>query len=267
MALLRQDSPVLMPDISYSFYPVYCSLHGLQHRTIPLDAHLQIRVDDYAGDNGGIIIANPNAPTGRLLPLAEIERLVAAHPKSVVMVDEAYIDFAASIVPTAITLVRRYPNLLVIRTLSKSHSLAGLRVGYAVGDAALIEGLERIKNSFNSYPLDRLAIAGASAALADTAHLDKTRQTVMDSRAQLTLGLEGLGFEVLPSAANFIFVRHPAHDAAPLAASLRQRQIIVRHFKLPRIDQHLRITVGTEAQCEILLSALREIVGSPSAKG
>jgi len=261
MALLRQDSPVLMPDISYSFYPVYCGLHGLQYRAVPLVADFRIRIDDYAGANGGIVIANPNAPTGLLLPLAEIERLVAAHPKSVVIIDEAYIDFAAAIVPTVIALVRRYPNVLVVRTLSKSHSLAGLRVGYAVGDAALIDGLERIKNSFNSYPLDRLAIAGASAALADTAHLDKTRQMVMDNRAQLTRGLAGLGFEVLPSAANFIFVRHPAHDAAQLATSLRQRHIIVRHFKLPRIDQHLRITVGTDAQCEILLGALRKLVG------
>jgi histidinol-phosphate aminotransferase len=265
MALLRPDAPILMPDISYSFYPVYCGLYGLQHQAVPLDAKFRIRVDDYARDNGGIVIANPNAPTGLLLPLAEIERLLAAQPESVVMIDEAYIDFAAAAVPTAIALVRRYPNLLVVRTLSKSHSLAGLRVGYAVGDAALIEGLERVKNSFNSYPLDRLAIAGASAALADTAHLDRTRQAVMDSRAQLTRGLEDLGFAVLPSAANFIFAHHPRHDAAQLAASLRQRRIIVRHFQLPRIDQHLRITVGSAAQCEILLGALREIVGLPAA--
>jgi histidinol-phosphate aminotransferase len=267
MALLKHESPVLMPDISYSFYPVYCSLHGLQHHAVPLADDFQIRIDDYARDNGGIVIANPNAPTGRLLPLAEIERLVAAHPQSVVIIDEAYIDFAAPTVPTAIALVKRHPNVLVIRTLSKSHSLAGLRVGYAVGDGALIEALERIKNSFNSYPLDRLAIAGASAALADTGHLDKTRQTVMASRAALTLGLERLGFEVLPSAANFIFVRQPQHDAAKLAAGLRQRQIIVRHFKLPRIDQHLRITVGTDAQCEVLLGALRELVDLSPAQG
>lgn len=267
MALLKHESPVLMPDISYSFYPVYCSLHGLQYQAVPLADDFRIRVDDYAKGNGGIVIANPNAPTGLLLPLAEIERLVAAHPKSVVMIDEAYIDFAAATVPTAMALVKRYPNVLVIRTLSKSHSLAGLRVGYAVGDGPLIEALERIKNSFNSYPLDRLAIAGASAALADTAHLDKTRQTVMASRAALTQGLEGLGFAVLPSAANFIFVRHPGHDAAQLAADLRQRQIIVRHFKLPRIDQHLRITVGTDDECQVLLGALREIICLPSAQG
>jgi histidinol-phosphate aminotransferase len=265
MALFMNDSPVLMPDISYSFYPVYCGLHGLQQRAVPLADDFRIRIADYAGDNGGIILANPNAPTGLLLPLEKIEELVAAHPKSVVIIDEAYIDFAAPSVPTAIALIKRYPNLLVVRTLSKSHSLAGLRVGYAVGDGALIEGLERIKNSFNSYPLDRLAIVGASAALADIEHLDKTRQTVIANRTALTLGLEGLGFEVLPSAANFIFVRHPRHDAAQLAASLRERQIIVRHFKLPRIDQYLRVTVGTDAQCNALVDALRELVGAPSA--
>lgn len=257
MALLKHEAPILMPDISYSFYPVYCGLYGIDHVSIPLGENFEIRVDDYAQENGGIIIANPNAPTGHLLPLAEIERLVAAHPKSVVIVDEAYVDFGGD---TAIALVNSYPNLLVIRTLSKSHSLAGLRVGYAVGHAGLIEALERVKNSFNSYPLDRLAIVGAAAAMEDREHLDRTRQAVMKSRSELVAGLEGLGFDVLPSAANFIFARQPQHDAGKLAADLRQRKIIVRHFKQPRIDQHLRITIGTDAQCQALLDALREIL-------
>ncbi|NMM29355.1 MAG: histidinol-phosphate transaminase [Glaciimonas sp.] len=267
MALLKHETPILLPDISYSFYPVYCGLYGVEHRAIPLGENFEVRVDDYAresvgnGGIGGIVIANPNAPTGRLLPLAEIERLVAAHRQSVVVIDEAYIDFAGQVIPTAIALVNRYPNLLVIRTLSKSHSLAGLRVGYAVGNSLLIEALERIKNSFNSYPLDRLAIAGAAAAMADKAHLEKTRLTVMNSRAALTSALEALGFAVLPSAANFIFARHAQHDAAQLAAELRQRQVIVRHFKLPRIDQFLRITIGTDPQCQTLVGALREILG------
>ncbi len=260
MALLKHDAPLLLPDITYSFYPVYCGLYGIDSVSIPLDERFQIRVDDYAQNNGGIIIANPNAPTGHLLPLAEIERLVAAHPQSVVVIDEAYIDFGGEIIPTAIALVNRYPNLLVIRTLSKSHSLAGLRVGYAVGDAALIEALERIKNSFNSYPLDRLAILGAAAAMDDKAHLECTRLAVMKSRDTLTAELTGLGFDVLPSAANFIFTSHPQHDAAQLAAALRERKVIVRHFKLPRIDQHLRITIGTDAQCSALVDALREIL-------
>ena len=258
MALLKHEAPILMPDISYSFYPVYCGLYDVEHVSIPLGEHFEIRVDDYARDNGGIIIANPNAPTGKLLPLSEIERLVSAHPKSVVLIDEAYVDFGGE---SAIALVNSHPNLLVVRTLSKSHSLAGLRVGYAVGNAALIEALERVKNSFNSYPLDRLAIVGAAAAMADKEYLEQTRSAVMQSRATLVSALAGLGFDVLPSAANFIFARHPQHDAAQLAAALRQRTIIVRHFKLPRIDQHLRITIGTDAQCQALVDALREILG------
>jgi histidinol-phosphate aminotransferase len=257
MALLKHDAPILYPDITYSFYPVYCGLYGVDYRTVPLDDNFAIRVDDYQQANGGIIFPNPNAPTGCLLPLDEIERLLAAHAQSVVIVDEAYVDFGGE---SAIALVNRFPNLLVVHTLSKSRSLAGLRVGYAVGQVDLIEALERVKNSFNSYPLDRLAIAGAAAAMADREHFNTTRQAVINSRQILTSQLQALGFEVLPSAANFIFTRHPARDAAQLAAALRSRSIIVRHFKLPRIDQHLRITIGTDAQCTSLVSALREIL-------
>ena len=263
LALLKHESPILIPDISYSFYPVYCGLYQIEYTAVALGKRFEIRVDDYvgAGQCGGIVIANPNAPTGDLLPLAEIERLAAAHPQSVVVVDEAYIDFAGELVPTAIALVNRYPNLLVIRTLSKSHSLAGLRVGYAVGDRALIEALNRVKDSFNSYPLDRLAIAGATAAINDREHLETTRRAVIKTRTQLVANLESLGFETLPSAANFIFTRHPQHDAAQLAAKLRERKIIVRHFKAARIDQHLRISIGSDDQCQALVDALREILG------
>ena len=257
MALLKHDAPILYPDITYSFYPVYCGLYGVDYVSVPLDDNFQIRVDDYRQANGGIIFPNPNAPTGCLLPLDEIERLLAAHAQSVVIVDEAYVDFGGE---SAIALVNRFPNLLVVHTLSKSRSLAGLRVGYAVGQVDLIEALERVKNSFNSYPLDRLAIAGAAAAMADREHFNTTRQAVINSRQILTSQLQALGFEVLPSAANFIFTRHPARDAAQLAAALRSRSIIVRHFKLPRIDQHLRITIGTDAQCTSLVSALQEIL-------
>ena len=257
MALLKHDKPVLLPDITYSFYPVYCQLHAIDRISVPLDASFAIRVEDYARENGGIIIANPNAPTGHLLPLGEIERLVAAHPQSVVVVDEAYVDFGGE---TAVGLVHRFRNLLVIRTLSKSHALAGLRVGYAVGDPSLIEALERIKNSFNSYPLDRLAIVGAAAAMEDREYLEHTRKAVTRSRTELVVGLEKLGFDVLPSAANFIFARHPQRDAAELAVKLRERRVIVRHFKLPRIDQHLRITIGTDDQCNSLINALQEIL-------
>ena len=262
MALLQHDEPILLPDITYSFYPVYCELYEVERIAIPLGERFEIRVDDYtpyANRNGGILIANPNAPTGHLLPLSEIERLLANHPQSVVVVDEAYVDFGGE---TAIALINRFPNLLVVRTLSKSHSLAGLRVGYAVGNADLIEALERVKNSFNSYPLDRLAIVGASAAMDDADYLEKTRLSVIYNRTHLVDALEEIGFDVLPSAANFIFVRHPEKDAQKLSADLRKRGVIVRHFKQPRIDQHLRITIGTELQCQALVDALREILAT-----
>jgi histidinol-phosphate aminotransferase len=262
LALLKHERPILFPDITYSFYPVYCGLYGVDYATVPLTDDFEIRVDDYLsredGGNGGIIFPNPNAPTGRLLPLAEIERLLAGNPDSVVVVDEAYVDFGGE---SAIPLTDRHPNLLVVQTLSKSRSLAGLRVGFAVGHADLIEALERVKNSFNSYPLGRLAIAGATAAMEDQAHFDTTRHAVMRSRQDLVRDLESLGFEVLPSTANFVFARHPARDAGQLAAALRQRSIIVRHFRLPRIEQFLRITVGTDEQCQKLVAALREILG------
>ncbi len=264
LGLLKHDAPLLFPDVTYSFYPVYCGLYGIHGRTVPLDDDFQIRVDDYlaAPECGAIIFPNPNAPTGRLLPLSEIERLLAGRPDVVVAVDEAYIDFGGPDSRSAIALVNRHPNLLVIQTLSKSRSLAGLRVGFAVGHPDLIEALERVKNSFNSYPLDRLAIAGGTAAMEDRAHFERTRQAVMASREQLTGDLTALGFKVLPSGANFIFARHPGRDAAELAAALRARNIIVRHFKQPRIDQFLRITVGTDAQCAALVGALRVILSA-----
>jgi histidinol-phosphate aminotransferase len=258
MALLKHDAPILFPDITYSFYPVYCGLYNVAHQTVPLDEDFSINPKDYCGrPNGGIIFPNPNAPTGRLLPLAAIEQILQGNPDSVVVVDEAYVDFGGD---TAIGLVNRYDNLLVIHTLSKSRSLAGLRVGFAVGHPALIEALERVKNSFNSYPLDRLAIVGAVAAIEDEAHFAESCRAVIASRETLIKNLSNLGFEVLPSAANFIFARHPKRDASELAKLLRERNIIVRHFKLPRIDQFLRITVGTDIECLALTENLHQIL-------
>ena len=259
MALLKHDTPILFPDITYSFYPVYCGLYGVDYQTVPLADDYTINPADYCGKpNGGIIFPNPNAPTGRLLALDAIERIAQANPDSAVVVDEAYVDFGGT---TAIQLVDRYDNLLVVHTLSKSRSLAGMRVGFAVGHPALIEALERVKNSFNSYPLDRLAIAGAVAAMEDGEYFERCCQAVIATRETLSADLAGLGFEVLPSAANFIFVRHPQRDAAELAKALRERSIIVRHFKLPRIDQFLRITIGTDGECKALTDALRQILG------
>lgn len=251
--LFQHGKPLLFPDISYSFYPVYCGLYGIQAEPIALDEQFQIRVEDYARPNGGIIFPNPNAPTGCLLALDAIERLLQTNPDSVVLVDEAYIDFGGE---SAIGLVGKYPNLLVTQTLSKSRSLAGLRVGLAVGHEDLIEALERIKNSFNSYPLDRIAIAGAAAAFEDRAYFEQTCAAVIDSRGTVVAGLQALGFEVLPSAANFIFARHPQRDAAGIAAALREQGVIVRHFKQERIAQFLRISIGSPEQNQALLDAL-----------
>ena len=258
MALLKHDQPILFPDISYSFYPVYCGLYEIAYRQIPLTESFEIQVDDYLTPNGGVIFPNPNAPTGRLLPISEVERLLAGTPDSVVVIDEAYIDFGGE---SAVGLVARYPQLLVTRTLSKSHALAGLRVGYAIGQAHLIEALNRVKDSFNSYPLDRFAQAGALASMEDRAWFESICTKVVATRTQLVHEMEQLGFEVLPSTANFIFARYPASDGAELAAALRERSIIVRHFKNPaRIAPYLRITIGTDAQCDALLAALKAIV-------
>ena len=264
MALLKHDRELWFPDVTYSFYPVYCGLYDIAHRKVPLADDFTIRVEDYLPQGthraGAIIFPNPNAPTGRLLALDAVERIVQGNPDAVVLVDEAYVDFGGE---SAIKLVHRCPNLLVVHTFSKSRSLAGLRVGYAVGHPDLIEGLERVKNSFNSYPLDRLALAGAVASVEDEAFFQESCRRVIATRDALVGQLHDLGFEVLPSAANFVFARHPLRDGAALAAGLRQRAIIVRHFKQPRIDAFVRITVGTDEQCGRLVDALRELLATP----
>ncbi len=254
LGLFGHGRPVLFPDISYSFYPVYCGLYDIAFETPALDEDFQIVVEDYFRPNGGIIFPNPNAPTGSALALEAIERIVVGNPTSVVVVDEAYVDFGAE---SAVALIGRHPNLVVTQTLSKSRSLAGLRVGLAMGQAPLMEALERIKNSFNSYPLDRLALAGAVAAFEDRAYFDETCRQVVESRESLVAQLLERGFEVLPSAANFIFARHVQKGGAALAAGLREHGVIVRHFSRPeRIADFLRITIGTPAQNQALITAL-----------
>lgn len=256
-ALLKHDAPLLFPDITYSFYPVYCRLYGVDHEMVPLDAAMRIQLADYRRPASAILLCNPNAPTGIALPRAAIERLLAEHPDQLIVVDEAYVDFGAE---SAVPLVKRHDNLLVIQTLSKSRALAGLRVGFAIGRRPLIEALERVKDSFNSYPLDCFAQAGAAAAIADDKWFAETRERIMASREALTAGLTALGFEVLPSKANFVFARHPGHRGADLAAGLRERGVLVRHFQKPRIADFLRITVGTDEQCNRLIALLRELV-------
>jgi len=261
LGLLDHGRPVWFPDITYSFYPVYCRLYGIPWSEVPLTADYAIDLADYCGDGnggtGGIVIANPNAPTGRALPRADIAALAAANRDAVVLVDEAYVDFGAE---SAVPLIADHPNLLVVQTLSKSRALAGLRLGFAIGDAGLIQALDRVKNSFNSYPLDRLAIAGGIAAFADEAWFQAQRQRIIASREALVGALAGLGFEVLPSAANFVFARHPRCGGRELYEGLRRRAVLVRHFEKPRIAQFLRITVGTEAQHQRLLAALGELL-------
>ncbi|NPA72382.1 MAG: histidinol-phosphate transaminase [Gammaproteobacteria bacterium] len=256
-ALLKQDKPLLFPDITYSFYPVYCGLYEMDYQTIPLTEQFEINIEDYGQDSGAIIFPNPNAPTGRLLNLEAIELLLKAHSNKVVVVDEAYIDFGGE---SAIALVNQYANLLVIQTLSKSRSLAGMRVGFAIGQAPLIEGLERVKNSFNSYPLDRLAIYGAKAAFEDEEYFQACCQKIITTRNHLTQTLEALGFSVIPSAANFVFATHPNYSAEKIAASLREKSIIVRYFKQARVDQYLRITIGTDLENTALCDALNQII-------
>ncbi len=261
VALLKQKSPILFPDISYSFYPVYCQLFSIDYQTIPLDNNLQIRIEDYLQKqekhNGGIIFPNPNAPTGQVLALAEIERLLQKNAHSVVIIDEAYIDFGGQ---SAINLVNRYPNLLVIQTFSKSRSLAGLRVGFAIGNSALIEALERVKNSFNSYPLSHFAINGATAAIEDNDYFIKTTKKILSSRNYLVEQMTSLGFTIVPSSANFIFATHDKYKAEELSLALRKKKIIVRYFKQSRIDNYLRITIGTQEQCVQLVSELKTIL-------
>ena len=256
-ALLKHDKPVCFPDISYSFYPVWCELYGISHCDIPVANDFTIDPTAYPADSGGIIIPNPNAPTGVLMGLETIRTLLHKSCDSVVVIDEAYIDFGGD---SAVQLLGEFDNLLVIQTLSKSRALAGVRVGVAMGSAELIEGLERVKNSFNSYPLDILAQRAAAASLADEDYFRQSCQRVIASRERLSREMAALGFEVLPSAANFIFVTHPQRAARDLFAALRERGIIVRYFDKPRIGNYLRISIGTEVQCDALLSALRDLL-------
>jgi len=262
LGLLKQAKAIQFPDITYSFYPVYCKLFGIDYQTVPLGDDFEIQTENFKTPNGGIIFPNPNAPTGRAIPRSDIEALLSRNTDSVVVIDEAYVDYGTE---SCIPLLRGSAcpeNLLVVHTLSKSRALAGLRVGFAVGHPALIEGLERVKNSFNSYPLGRLAQAGAIAAIQDQAHLESTSKKVIQTRERLVAELASLGFDTLPSTANFIFTRHPKHAGAKLYQALRDRGIIVRHFKSPRIEEFLRITIGTDDQANELLAALKEILAS-----
>ncbi|MBT8139663.1 MAG: histidinol-phosphate transaminase [Gammaproteobacteria bacterium] len=257
-ALFRRNSPLLFPDLTYSFYPVYCKLFDIAYKKVALDASFQINVADYAGATGGIVFANPNAPTSLLLAQHALRDLLASAPDSAVLVDEAYIDFSSAPESraSAIALLNECSNLLVTRTLSKSRSLAGLRVGYALGSPELIEALRRVKNSFNSYPVDALASALAIASFEDEEYFQAMRQRVLAERARLVDALRARGFEALDSAANFLMVRHSSKKARGIYQGLHAKDVWVRYFDLPRIENYLRISVGSAEQNDALLDAL-----------
>jgi histidinol-phosphate aminotransferase len=258
VALLKQPKPLLFPDVTYSFYPVWAQLFGLDCQTVPLDAGMCVRVQDYRREAGPIVIANPNAPTGVALPRAEIVRLLDDHPDIPVLIDEAYVDFGGA---TAVPLITDHPNLLVVQTMSKSRALAGLRVGYALGDVGLIEALRRVKDSFNSYPLGLIAQAGATASVRDETYFRTSCARVVAGREAMTRGLIRLGFVILPSSANFVFGSHPAQGGSEFAAALREHAVLVRHFNKPRTAPYLRISVGTEDDTARLIAAAADILG------
>ncbi|HEY7886124.1 MAG TPA: histidinol-phosphate transaminase [Cellvibrionaceae bacterium] len=261
MAFFQQDQPILFPDITYSFYQVYCQLFSIQSEQVPLADDFSINLDDYAKPCGGVIFPNPNAPTGVPLSLSAIRDFAANNSDTLVVVDEAYIDFGGE---SAVALVPEFDNILVVQTLSKSRSLAGIRVGFAIGHADLISGLERVKNSFNSYPLDRLAQLAARVAIEDDAYFRECCDRVMNTRQHTAQALTELGFSVLPSAANFVLARPPAGvDASNVMQQLRERKIIVRHFNKPRIKDYLRITIGTDAQMARLIEVLTDLLQTP----
>ncbi|WP_256757571.1 histidinol-phosphate transaminase [Cohnella sp. WQ 127256] len=256
-AFFSAAKPILFPDISYTFYPVYAKLYGINYETIPTGDQFEIDAKRFCIPNGGIIIPNPNAPTARFMLVEHLKEILDANQDQVVIVDEAYIDFGGE---SVLPYVMDYPNLLVVQTLSKSRSLAGLRVGMAMGHPDLIEGLNRIKNSFNSYTLDRLALAGAVAAIEDKAYFEETNRKVVATREWTHEALKPLGFQVIASKANFIFVTHPQISAQELFHTLKSRGILVRYFNKPRIDQYLRVSIGTDEEMKIFMTALSEIV-------
>lgn len=255
--LLKHDKSILYPDLSYGFYPIYRQFFEMEAVSIPLRDDFTINLDDYAQDNGGIIFANPNAPTGLAVSLSEIEGLAQRNTDSVIVVDEAYVDFGAE---TAVPLTQKYPNVLVVQTFSKSRSLAGLRVGMAIGDKALIDGLERVKNSFHPYTLGRMDLAGAAASIRDRDHFDATRQKVIATRSMTATKLKALGFAIVPSQANFLFARPPAGNAEELYLKLKAAGVLVRYFSKARISEYLRITIGTDEEMNTFLAKLEAIL-------
>ena len=259
--LMKQSAPILFPDITYGFYTVYCGLFGIEYEELPLAEDFSINLQDYIGrpNNGGVIFPNPNAPTGMGKDLADIEALLKVNTESVVIIDEAYIDFGSE---SAVSLVERYPNLLVVQTLSKSRSLAGGRIGFAVGQPDLIEALERIKNSFNPYSLDRLGEMAATAAIEDVAYFQQCCDRIIATREWTVAELAQLGFDIIPSKTNFVMAKPSGMSAKNLFAELRERKIIVRYFSKPRLEDYVRISIGTDEEMRAFVTAVKAILAA-----
>lgn len=257
MGCFQSQKPILFPDITYSFYPVWCSLYNTPYKTMPLDESFAICPTDYHMENGGILLPNPNAPTGMGQSQEAIIDILLHNTDSIVVIDEAYADFGEY---SAIALLQDYENLVVVQTFSKSRSLAGMRIGMAYGSPTVISTLETVKNSYNSYTMDSLAIAAGTAAMMDNDYFAQVTANIKATRDRSALELKKLGFSVYPSQSNFLFVTHPHKKAKYIFEALRQRNIFVRHFDLPRIANHLRISIGTDDEMKKLLQALQQIV-------
>ena len=257
-AFFNSRKPVIFPSVTYSFYPVWCKLFGIPRMTPRPAEDFSLRVEDYAGENGGVVIANPNAPTGICLPPGAIRRLLERNGgRSVVIIDEAYIDFGGV---SSVGLTREFENLLVVQTFSKGRALAGIRLGMAFGSPALISALDAVKNSFNSYPVDSVAAAAGAASIADETYFRTRIGQIAATRDRVAGLMKGMGFRLTDSSANFLFATHPDADAEALMAHLKNRGILVRHFRLPGIDRHLRISVGTDEEMDTLLAEIRQFI-------
>jgi len=257
MAFFDPDRPILFPDVTYSFYPVYAELFKISYKLINLNDDFTLPIEQFFRENGGIIFPNPNAPTGNVISLEEIEEILLHNQDQIVIIDEAYIDFGGE---SAVKLIDKYSNLLIIQTLSKSRCLAGLRVGLALGREELIKALDTIKNSINSYTLDRLALIGAAEAFRDDQYFQTSREKIIITREKVIGELRKIGFKVIPSKSNFVFISHPSVTAGEIYQELKEKSILVRYFKKPRIDNYLRVSIGSNEEMDVFLETVKRIV-------
>ena len=256
-SFFNSEKPIVYPDLTYSFYPVWCSLFGIKYKNYPVGDDFRINPEDYKEKNGGVVIPNPNAPTSLGEDLDFVEKILNYNQDSVVIIDEAYVDFGGT---SSIPLINKYENLLVTGTFSKSRSLAGLRIGFAIGSKALIDVMEAVKNSYNSYTVDSLSIEMGAASIEDDEYFKSTRQKVIKTRERVTLELEKLGFDVLDSQTNFIFATHNKHNMKSLFEYLKTQKVFIRYFSLPRIENYVRITIGTNDEMNIFLEKTKEFI-------